>query len=319
MNVLEHLSLALADLLREDSRRVVLGEDVVDGGMLGLSRACRDDAALAGRLLATPLAPSALVAHAAGLALGGRLPIVVLGHLLGLVEGIAGLREAALLPWRTAGARRVPLLLVAPCGPGFGLGGEASEGLEAILTRIPRLRVLCVGRAEEAVAWLRGAAAFDEHDDATVLLLPRKLLLAEPTEVVDVLDRECNQIHRVRDGRAATVFAWGESVDASLAAVERSGIDAAVIDVGCLAPLPVDALVAEARATGKIVIAHAGPRSGGVGAELAALFADRAILHLDAPITRVTGEAAPRVAAEEAAGAPSVSRLAEAIVQVAEY
>ena len=319
MNVLEHLSQALADLLRDDPRRVVLGEDVADGGMLGLTRACADDPALARRLLSTPLAPSALVAHAAGLAVGGRRPIVVYGSLLAVVEGLAGLREAALLPSRTAVPRPMPLLLLAPCGPGFGLGGEAVEGLEAVIARVPRVRVLCVGAGDEASAWLRAAASFEDGESPTVLLLPRRILLSAIESPVDALSRPCAHPHRVRDGRAVTVFAWGESVGLSLAAVDAAGVDAAVVDVGCLAPLGVDALVAEARATGKIVIAHAGPAAGGLGAELAALFSDRAILHLDAPITRVTGADPPLHAAEEAGGAPSVARLADAIVQVAEF
>jgi pyruvate/2-oxoglutarate/acetoin dehydrogenase E1 component len=319
MNVLEHLSHTLADLLRDDSRRVVLGEDVIDGGMLGLTRACAGDDTLARRLLSTPLAPSALVAHAAGLALGGRRPIVVHSSLLALVEGLAGLREAALLPHRSGTPRALPMLLLAPSGPGFGLGGEAVEGLEAVLARVPRLRVLCVGSADEASAWLRAAASFEDGESPTVLLLPRRILLSVVEQPAAALMRPCAEPHRVRDGRAATVFTWGETVGLSLAAVDATGIDAAVVDIGCLAPFSVDALVREARATGKIVIAHAGPAAGGLGAELAALFSDRAILHLDAPITRVTGADAPLRAAEESAGVPSVARLAEAIVKVAQF
>lgn len=319
MNVLDHLSSTLAELLREDSRRVVLGEDVADGGMLGLTRACTKDDALARRLLSTPLAPSALLGHAAGLALGGRRPIVVHGSLLSLVEGLAGLREATLLPFRTPELRPVPLLVLAPCGPGFGLGGEAVEGLEAMLARVPRLRLLCAGAADEASAWLRAAASFEDGESPTVLLLPRRIALSPVDAPARELSRPCTQPRRVRDGKAATVFAWGDAVKSSLAAADASGIDAAVVDVGCLSPLPVDALVAEARATGKIVIAHAGPAAGGLGAELAALFSDRAILHLDAPVTRVTGSDAPLRPTEEAGGAPSVARLAEAITAVAQY
>jgi pyruvate/2-oxoglutarate/acetoin dehydrogenase E1 component len=319
MNVLEHLSQTLADLLQGDPRHVVLGEDVADGGMLGLTRACASDDALARRLLSTPLAPSALMAHAAGLALGGRRPIVVHGSVLSLVEGLAGLREAGLLAARTAGARTVPLLVLVPCGPGFGLGGDASEGLESVIARVPGVRMLCVGSAREAAAWLRAAASFDDGEMPTVLLLPRRILLSSVEEPVEALERPCGRPHRVREGRAATVFAWGETVSLSLAAVDAAGVDAAVVDVGCLAPLPVEALVDEAKATGKIVIAHAGPAAGGLGAELAALFSDRAILHLDAPITRVTGADGPLRASDEAGGVPSVARLAEAIVAVAEF
>ena len=80
-------------LLRDDPRRVLLGEDVRDGGMLGLSRAAMQDPALGLRVLATPLTPTANLAHATGLALAGRRPIVLLGSASALLEGYAGLRE----------------------------------------------------------------------------------------------------------------------------------------------------------------------------------------------------------------------------------
>jgi pyruvate/2-oxoglutarate/acetoin dehydrogenase E1 component len=320
MNVLQRLSETMADLLRFDGRRVVLGEDAADGGMLGLSRACLEDDRLRGRVIATPLTPAATVAHAAGIARAGRRPILVFASPLGLLEGLAGLREVARLGWRTDPEHPVTLLMVAPCGPGFGLGGDAGDGLDATLARVPGLRVLCAGRAHEAQAWLRAAADFEHGQAPTVLLLPRRLLLSDDgdDDTAD-LGRACTSAARVRDGHEATVFAWGETLDVAHAAVALSQIDAAIVDVGCLAPLDTQTLVAEAKATGKIVIAHAGPAAGGLGGELAALFADEAILHLDAPITRVTGLAGPLGHADEALAVPSVASVAEAITRVARY
>ncbi len=320
MSVLTSLSEMMAQLLREDRRRVVLGEDARDGGMLGLSRTCIADGTLRERVIATPLSPTTAVAHAAGLARGGARPILVFASPLGLLEGLAGLREAARLGWRTGQSAAVPLLMVTPSGPGFGLGEEAAEAIEATLARVPGLRVLCAGQPAEAAAWLHAAAQLDDDDAVpTVLVLPRRVLLADTDEALPDLGRACTSAARIRDGQAATVFAWGETVQVALDAVAHAQIDAAVVDVGCLAPLDAATLVAEAKATGKIVIAHAGPAAGGLGAELAALFADQAILHLDAPITRVTGADAPLSAALEAQAVPTVARVAEAIAHVANY
>ncbi|MEM6995711.1 MAG: transketolase C-terminal domain-containing protein [Myxococcota bacterium] len=318
MNVLQHLAEVVAGLLREDNRRIVLGEDVIDGGMLGLTRAVAADAELRERLIATPLTPSVTFAHAAGLALGGRRPLVVLASTTALLEGLAGLREACVMEWRTAQARRVPMLIVAPCGPGFSIGGDASDGIEGVLSRVRGIRVLCAGQAGDAGAWLRAAAELADAEGPTVLLLPRTLLLRELNDPPrHDLGRGPIEAHAVRDGNSATVFAWGESVELALAATERAGVDAAVIDVGCLCPLDRDGLAAHARATGKLVIAHGSDRA--VAGELAALFADEAILHLDAPVTSVGGAAGPVSAGGEAAALPSVDRLAQAIVSVAEY
>ena len=95
-----------------------------------------------------------------------------------------------------------------------------------------------------------------------------------------------------------------------------------VVDIGRLAPLDEELLVEQASATGKIVIAHAGPRRGGLGAELAALFADRSILHLDAPVLRVCGdlEGDGLVSGhDEHRASPAAATIADAITQVVHY
>jgi pyruvate/2-oxoglutarate/acetoin dehydrogenase E1 component len=318
--VLEHLADVVAELLRADERRVLLGEDVADGGMLGLSRRAIEDESSRLRVVSTPLVPTIAAAHAAGMAAAGRRPLVLLPSVAALVEGLAGLREAAALQWRTDGARSAPVLFVAPCGPGFGLGGDAVEAPEAIVTRIAGLRVLCVGRTIDAAPMLRAAAEHWLGEEPTVLLVPRSILVEEFDEPPpSTLERPLGAAHVLRAGRAATVFAWGEMVDVALRAAERSGHDVGVVDVVSLAPIDREGLVEAARTTGKLVIAHAGPAAHGVGAELAALFADRAILHLDAPVTRVTGRDAPLLACNEADAIPGVQRLTDAIVEVATY
>lgn len=321
MNVVEHLSETLAQLLRGDSRHVLLGEDVRDGGMLGLSRAAAGDESLAGRLVSTPLAPTTALAHAGGLAMAGLRPILLVPHAIALLEGLAGLREVAQAGWKTGGEISAPMLIIVPTGPGFGLGADATEGPEAQLTRIPGLRVVSIGRGEEAGALVRAAAEFWAGEEPTVVLLPRNIALQPlaPDAVKPTLDRPFCTAHALRAGTAATVFSWGECLDLALAAVEQTGLDVSVVDVGALAPLDRLGLVEAARQTGKLVIAHAGPRVGGIGAELAALFADEAVLHIDAPVSRVTGADAPLSPGQEYQALPELDRLAEAIASTALY
>jgi pyruvate/2-oxoglutarate/acetoin dehydrogenase E1 component len=325
VSVLAHLADVVAELLREDDRRVLLGEDVLDGGMLGLSQKVVKDRELRARVIATPLVPTVPFAHAAGLAAAGRHPIVLLPGAGALLEGLAGLREAAAWSWRNEGAVTVPLCVIAPCGPGLGVGGgpggDAGEAAAAMLAAVPgSLRVLCVGRAEDTGAWLRAAVELAAAEGPTVLLLPRHLLLgATEGPLPRELGRRPTAAHRVRDGGAITVLAWGAALPVVLAAVEASGVDAAVVDVGCLRPLDQATLEAEARATGRIAIVHAGPRSGGVGAELAAHLADAAILSLDAPILRVSGAEPPLRPLDEADALPRLERVVEALGRLASY
>jgi pyruvate/2-oxoglutarate/acetoin dehydrogenase E1 component len=317
VSLLEQMSELVRELLREDRRRLLVGEDVREGGLWGLSRAAALDEGLADRLISTPLAPTVAVAHAAGLALSGARPILVLPSASALLEGLCGLREAAQVRWRSGDHRKVPLLIVAPVGPGFGLGGEAAESPEGILVRIPGLHVVAAGRAEELGALIRAAVVAVE--DPTVLLLPRTLLLQDIEAPVEDLGRPLFSSCRRRTGAAATVFAWGATVDLALAAADRTELGVTVVDVGSLAPLDADGLLAAASETGRLVIVHGGPRAHGVGAELSAIFADAAILRLEAPILRVCGADGHPTPSGEPAVLPTIDAVAEAIAHVAHY
>lgn len=320
MNALELLSPVVADLLREDLRRVLLGEDARQGGMLGLSRAAMQDPGLGLRVVGTPLTPAACLAHATGLALAGRRPIVVFPSATALLEGYVALRELGRVAQASGGERSAPALIVAPTGPGFGLGGDGAESPEGAIAAIPGLRVAILGDAREAGAMMRSAANFEDGETPTVLLLPRALLLreVEAADFAESLGRPLCAARTIRDGVAATVFAWGAAVDLACAAVAESGHDAAVIELGGLSPLDVDAIV-QAADCGKIVIVHAGGPTSGPGAELAAILADRAILRLDAPIVRVTGRDGPHVFTDEMAGFPTIPAIVDAIHRVVTY
>jgi pyruvate/2-oxoglutarate/acetoin dehydrogenase E1 component len=319
--------------LREDERRVLLGEDVKNGGMLGLSRAALGDEALRARVIGSPLTSAAQITHAAGLAQAGMRPIVCLPSSGALLEGLAALRELGRLRWRSAGAIDLPVLFLAPDGPGFGLGGEAAESVEATLARVPGLELLIAGRGRESAAFVRSAASFESSPPELdswgprVVLLPRSVVLREVDSAeLDIhADLEREPTASLRHGSAATVFAWGGALEPALAAAEACASDedgpteVEVVDVARLAPLDEALLVERASATGKIVIAHCGSRKHGVGAELAALFADQAILHLDAPILRVCGEHELVAGHEEHLHSPPAAAIAEAILQVVHY
>ncbi|MBK6923656.1 MAG: hypothetical protein IPH07_40100 [Deltaproteobacteria bacterium] len=322
MNVMEALATTLADALRDDTRRVLLGEDVTTGGMLGLSRRCADDPELRPRLLSLPLLPATAAAHAGGLALAGLRPIVLLGGVAPLLEGLAGLRELALGALRSNGERAAPVLFVAPCGPGFGTGADALDAPETALLHTAGLRVVVVGRAHEAVAMLQAAADFEAGEEPTVLLVPRMLLATVlDDEAASPLSRPFGAPAVVRDGthdaQRVVVFTWGECVDVSLAACDAAEIDARVIDIGTLQPLALDTLVEAARDAGRIAIVHAGPRHHGAGAELAATFADRAIHYLDAPILRVCGDEGVLSGTRELLAIPSIERVGAALQTLA--
>lgn len=316
MNVIAAMAQGLVELLREDSRRVLLGEDVASGGMLGLSKPATEDETLRSRVISLPLLPATMAAHAGGLALAGLRPIVLLPSAHALLEGLAGLREVAAIAARTGGEHRAPVLFVVPVGPGFGMGDDGSDGIDAVLARLSGIRVFTVGRSSDVVAWLADAAAFTDAEEPAVLLVPRMLLAA----VVDDATAPrgmCPATEVVQAGLGATVFTWGDAVPAVLAACASSSVAPTVIEIHRLHPLDADAIVDAARDTGRVAIVHGGGRGPGIASELAALVAERAIYYLDAPVLRISGEGGPLVASEELRALPSVSAIAAALEELA--
>ncbi|HEY8353158.1 MAG TPA: transketolase C-terminal domain-containing protein, partial [Sphingomonadales bacterium] len=122
----------------------------------------------------------------------------------------------------------------------------------------------------------------------------------------------------VREGRDATVLAYGTMVHVSLAAVEECGVDAEVIDLRSLSPLDIDCIVESVMKTGRCVIVHEATRTSGFGAELAALVQEYCFYQLEAPIRRVTGWDTPYPHALEWEYFPGPRRVADALRKVME-
>ena len=306
MNVSEILAERVADWLAAGDDRVALGEDVRDGGMLGLTRRAAERDELAPRLLGTPLVPESLPAYAAGLALGGKTPLVLMPSAAALLDALPGLAACADPTWRRVlpGGR---VVFVAPCGPGFGLGEDAHLPVEASLCAVPGLTVRTVGHPAGALAALDRALSDD--CGAVVLLVPRGVLV-EPA--ADTAGDAAAGAHLHRAGEAAAVVTWGPATLPTLAAVEQSGVDAAVLELTDLAPLDLAAVLPHARA-GKILVVHGGPRGAGPGAEVVARLADEAVWHIDAPVRRLCGDDGPFPPTEESRGLPAQAAIVAAV------
>lgn len=306
----DQIGVALAASLQRDPRGVVLGEDAADGGVYGWTAALLEDEALRARVVATPLLPSTMLAYAAGLARGGVHPVVLLPTLQHLRDGWAGLADAL-----AGDGGSLPLVVIAPVGPGgLPLHGhaDADPALESALTELDPLRVVVAGSRSQAPGLVRAATEFWTGEHPTLVLIPRRFLLETVSEPASELTRPFAQPQVVRDGAEATVFAWGEAIELCLQALEQSGVDATIVDIERLHPLPEDELVDIAARTGKIVIVHAGTRPHAVADHLAAVLADRAVLSLDAPITHVR-------AARQAGELPSMQAIADAVRKVAYF
>jgi pyruvate/2-oxoglutarate/acetoin dehydrogenase E1 component len=120
-----------------------------------------------------------------------------------------------------------------------------------------------------------------------------------------------------RDGDEATIFTWGPCVRLTLEALDEGARAATVVELPQLSPLPTAEIAALAAKTGRVLVVHGGPGSHGVGAEIAAVIADAAILHLDGPVVRVSGSPGPHAPAAEADALPDPVAILAGLDRVA--
>ena len=291
ITLVQAVNLALARAMEADRSVVVLGEDVgTDGGVFRAT-----DGLLArfgeARVLDTPLAEAAIAGLSVGLAAQGFRPVAEIqftGFIYPAIDQMVN--HASRLRTRTRGRLTCPMVLRSPCGGGIHAPEHHSESPEAMFAHVPGLRVVIPSSPARAYGLLLAAI---RDPDPVVFLEPTRLYRAVKEDVAD--DGQALPLDRafvLRDGTDLTLVTWGAMVTETLAAADTlaaEGVDSEVIDLATLKPLDADTLLASVTKTGRCVIVHEAPLTGGFGAEVAARLAERALTSLLAPIERVTG------------------------------
>ena len=289
--LVEAINLALARALERDERVVILGEDVGrDGGVFRATEGLYERFGEA-RVIDTPLAESAIAGVAVGLAAEGMRPVVeiqFIGFSYPVIDQL--ISHAARLRNRTRGRLTCPLVLRMPFGGGVHAPEHHSESTEALFAHIPGLRVVVPSSPARAYGLLLAAIA---DPDPVVFLEPTRAYRSTRETVTD--DGAALPLDRcfvLREGSDLTLVTWGALVHEAMQAAEtlaREGASVAVIDVATVKPLDMATILASVEQTGRCVIAHEAPLTGGVGAEIAARLASDALLSLLAPVQRVAG------------------------------
>ena len=322
LTLVDSVNLALARALEEDPNVVVFGEDVgVNGGVFratnGLQQRFGSE-----RVFDTPLSELLISGLCVGMAAQGLRPvgeIQFLGFLYPCIDQLVN--HASRLRNRTQGRITCPMVLRAPHGAGIRAPEHHSEATEAMLAHIPGLRVVIPSSPERAYGLLLSAI---RDPDPVVFLEPTRIYRSAKDLVDDTGEALPMDVAFVeREGRDITLISWGAMLKDTLQATEelsRSGIEAEVIDLATLKPYDEQTVLGSVAKTGRCVIVHEAARTGGFGAEIAALIAERALLSLLAPVTRVTGYDTiiplPRL---ERSYMPSVSRIVAAARKTCEF
>ncbi len=291
ITLVEAVNLALAHELERDPDVVVFGEDVgVNGGVFRATAGLQQRFG-AERVRDTPLAETVIAGMAVGMAAQGLRPVAeiqFMGFIYSTLDHL--LNHAARLRNRTRGRLSCPLVLRAPFGGGIHAPEHHSESTESIFAHVPGLRVVVPGSPARAYGLLLAAI---RDPDPVVFLEPKRIyrLVKEAVED-DGVALPLDTCFTLREGDDLTLVSWGAMLHEVTQAAERladEGIGAEVIDVATLKPLDTSTILASVARTGRCVIVHEAARSVGVGAEIAAVLAERGLLTLLAPVQRVTG------------------------------
>jgi 2-oxoisovalerate dehydrogenase E1 component beta subunit len=290
LTYLEAIAEAIAEEMERDDRVLVLGEDV-GGSFGGAFKVTKGLAERFGndRVLNTPIAELSFTGMATGMALMGLRPIIEMQFADFISTAFDSIVQfAATSHYRWGGA--VPWVIRAPSDGGIRSGPFHSQNPESWFVHTPGLKVLAPATPSDAKGLLTAAI----RDDNPVIFFEAKPLYRSMREAVPAGEhvvRIGSAVER-RSGGDVTIIAYGTMVRESLAAAERlasDGIEATVLDLRTLKPLDVDAVLAAAARTGKVIVCHAANRLAGVGAEVAALIAEEAFESLDGPIVRLGG------------------------------
>ncbi|MBO8140559.1 MAG: alpha-ketoacid dehydrogenase subunit beta [Firmicutes bacterium] len=323
--LIEAVREALAEEMRRDPQVFVLGEDVgVRGGVFRATQGLIEEFGPM-RVLDTPLAESLIVGVAIGAAAAGMRPVAEIQFADFIHPAMDQIiNEAAKIRYRSNGSWSCPIVIRAPYGGGIHGALYHSQSVEALFHHVPGLKIVVPSTPYDAKGLLKAAI---RDEDPVLFFEHKKAYRTVRGEVPDedyVLPIGAADVKR--PGRDLTVLTYGYTVHLCLEAARRlseeDGIEAEIIDLRTLLPLDRKTVLESVRKTGRVMISHEDNKTGGIGAELAAIVAEEALFYLDAPIVRVAPPDVPAMPFNrvlEAAYMPTVEQQYEAMKNLARF
>jgi pyruvate dehydrogenase E1 component beta subunit len=291
MNMKEAIRDAMRVELKRDPNVLVFGEDVGHvGGVFrtteGLQKEFGDE-----RVFDTPLAESAIGGMAVGLGIQGFRPIAEIQFVGFIYEALDQICvQAARMRYRSGGRYNAPIVFRTPFGGGVKAAELHTDSLEGLLVQTPGIKVVIPSNPYDAKGLLISAI----RDNDPVFFMEHLNLYHAYREEVPEEDYTVplGEAKIVREGKDVTIIAYGLMVHTAMKAaaeLEKEGIQAEVIDLRSLVPLDIDTIVASIKKTNRAIIVQEAQKTSGVAAEVIAQINEKAILHLEAPVLRVTG------------------------------
>lgn len=322
ITLVEAVTQALAYEMGQDENVVALGEDIgLNGGVFRATAGLQEKYGKE-RVIDTPLAESMIAGLSIGMATQGLKPVAefqFMGFIYPAFNQIVS--HAARMRNRTRSRLSCPLVFRAPFGGGIHAPEHHSESTEALFAHIPGLRVVIPSSPTRAYGLLLAAV---RDPDPVIFLEPKRIYRLNKQDVPDNGEAlPLDTCFILREGSDVTLVTWGAMVHETTQAADKlaeQGISAEVIDVATISPLDIDTILDSVEKTGRCVIIHEAARNCGVGAEISAQIAERALLSLQAPVQRVAGyDVTMPYFQLEKQYLPSVSKIVDSVANLMEY
>ncbi len=283
----------LREEMARDERVFLLGEDIgVYGGAFkvtdGLIAEFGEE-----RVIDTPISETAIVGAAVGAAMMGMRPVAEM-QLIDFISCAFDMITNFAAKSRYRHGVGVPLVIRGPSGGGVHGGPFHSQNPEAYFAHTPGLKVVQPATAYDAKGLIKAAI----RDDDPVLFFEHKFLYRRIKEELPAEDYvvPIGKAAVRRAGRDLTVVTYGAMVWTALEAaktLEAEGIDVEVVDLRTLFPMDENTVLESVAKTNKAILLHEATRTGGIGAEIAAVLSERCFEYLDGPLVRVTAPDTP--------------------------
>jgi pyruvate/2-oxoglutarate/acetoin dehydrogenase E1 component len=285
---------ALREEMRRDPKVFLIGEEIAEyGGSYKVTQGLVDEFGRE-RVRNTPLAEASIAGAALGAALVGMRPVAEIMYIdFSFIAADQIVNQIAKLRYMTGGMVKVPLVIRTQGGGGVAAGPHHSQSLEAIFAHIPGLMVVMPSNAYDAKGLLKSSI----REDNPVIFIEHKKLYGESCPVPEeeyLIPLGKGDIKR--QGKDISVITYSRCVNMALKAAEelqKEGIELEVVDLRTLKPLDEEVFLSSVQKTGKAIVVYEACRTGGFGAEIAAIIAEKAFDYLDAPIKRVSALDAP--------------------------
>jgi len=312
----------IAQEMARDSDVVFLGEDIAKAG--GVFKATVGLLEQFGplRVRDTPISEQAILGVAMGAAMTGMRPVaeIMFSDFFACCWDYLA-NEIPKMRYMSGGQVTVPLVVRTANGGGLGFGAQHSQATENWALTVPGLKIAAPSTPADVVGMLAAAVRCDDP----VVFFEHKGLFASkgppapPGHVV-----ELGRAATVRAGSDLTIVALAATVPMALAAAGQlagEGISAEVIDLRCLVPLDMAAVLASVARTSRLLIVEENPYQGGWGGTVASITADEGFTLLDAPIRRLAAACVPLPFADalEDQVIPTVDKVVTAVRDLAAY